>query len=49
MQKQLNDSLVVSARVPRLYLFSKADTTIQWDQVQARLDDAMMQGFGVTM
>jgi hypothetical protein len=47
MQKQLNDSLVVSARVPRLYLFSKADTTIRWKEVQAHLDDARIRGYNV--
>ncbi|KAL4934643.1 uncharacterized protein BDV17DRAFT_286329 [Aspergillus undulatus] len=33
MQTQVNDSLVVSARVPRLYLFSKGDETIRWEEV----------------
>lgn len=47
MQKQLNDSLVVSARVPRLYLFSKADETIRWEEVQAHLDDARIRGYNV--
>ncbi|KAL5049718.1 hypothetical protein BDW71DRAFT_153201 [Aspergillus fruticulosus] len=47
MQKQLNDSLVISARVPRLYLFSKADETIHWEEVQAHLDDARARGYSV--
>ncbi|KAL2828397.1 hypothetical protein BDW59DRAFT_48959 [Aspergillus cavernicola] len=47
MQKQLNDTLIVSARVPRLYLFSKADTTICWEEVQAHLDDARVRGYNV--
>ncbi|KAL3481894.1 hypothetical protein BJX99DRAFT_243278 [Aspergillus californicus] len=47
MQKQLNDTLVISARVPRLYLFSKADTTICWEEVQTHLDDARVRGFNV--
>jgi hypothetical protein len=47
MQKQLNDTLVVSARVPRLYLFSKADETIRWEEVQAHLDDARVRGYNV--
>ncbi|KAL4900293.1 hypothetical protein BDW74DRAFT_96143 [Aspergillus multicolor] len=48
MQKQLNDSLVISARVPRLYLFSKADETIHWEEVQAHLDDATVRGYNVS-
>ncbi|KAL4754907.1 hypothetical protein BDW72DRAFT_200321 [Aspergillus terricola var. indicus] len=48
MQKQLNDSLVISARVPRLYLFSKADETIHWEEVQAHLDDAKIRGYNVS-
>ncbi|KAL4964496.1 TMEM53 family protein [Aspergillus stella-maris] len=47
MQKQLNDTLVVSSRVPRLYLFSKADETIRWEEVQAHLDDARVRGYDV--
>ncbi|KAL4875324.1 hypothetical protein BJY04DRAFT_164940 [Aspergillus karnatakaensis] len=47
MQKQLNDSSVVSARVPRLYLFSKADTTIHWEEIQTHLDDARVRGYTV--
>ncbi|KAL4816301.1 hypothetical protein BDW67DRAFT_184798 [Aspergillus spinulosporus] len=47
MQKQFNDSLVISARVPRLYLFSKADETIRWEEVQAHLDDARIRGYNV--
>ncbi|KAL4873725.1 hypothetical protein BDV12DRAFT_182094 [Aspergillus spectabilis] len=47
MQKQLNDSLVVSARVPRLYLFSNADTTIHWEEVQAHLNGARVRGYNV--
>ncbi|KAL5002571.1 hypothetical protein BDV10DRAFT_104284 [Aspergillus recurvatus] len=47
MQKQLNDSSVISARVPRLYLFSKADETIHWEEVQAHLDEARVQGYNV--
>ncbi|KAL3438053.1 hypothetical protein BDV09DRAFT_160780 [Aspergillus tetrazonus] len=48
MQKQFNDSLVISARVPRLYLFSKADVTIHWEEVQAHLDDARIRGYNVS-
>ncbi|RDW76654.1 TMEM53 family protein [Aspergillus mulundensis] len=48
MQKQLNDSLVISSRVPRLYLFSKADETIRWEEVQAHLDDARIRGYNVS-
>ncbi|KAL4936683.1 hypothetical protein BDV06DRAFT_227663 [Aspergillus oleicola] len=47
MQKQLNDTLVISSRVPRLYLFSKADQTIRWEEVQAHLDDARVRGYDV--
>ncbi|KAL5342357.1 hypothetical protein BJX70DRAFT_318160 [Aspergillus crustosus] len=47
MQKQFNDSLVVSAIVPRLYLFSKADTTIHWEEVQTHFDDARVRGYNV--
>ncbi|KAL6234442.1 hypothetical protein BDW75DRAFT_212213 [Aspergillus navahoensis] len=47
MKRQLNDSLVISARVPRLYLFSKADETIHWEEVQAHLDDARVRGYCV--
>ncbi|KAL4809391.1 hypothetical protein BDV18DRAFT_131975 [Aspergillus unguis] len=47
MQKQLNDSIVVSARVPRLYLFSKADETIAWEEVQAHFEDARERGYVV--
>ncbi|KAL4779124.1 hypothetical protein BJX76DRAFT_101159 [Aspergillus varians] len=47
MQRQLNDTLVISARVPRLYLFSKADSTIRWEEVQAHLDDARVRGYNV--
>jgi hypothetical protein len=48
MQKQFNNSLVISARVPRLYLFSKADVTIHWEEVQAHLDDAKIRGYNVS-
>ncbi|KAI9372695.1 hypothetical protein BJX61DRAFT_542423 [Aspergillus egyptiacus] len=47
VQKQFHDTLVVSARVPRLYLFSKADEVMRWEEVQAHIDDARARGYNV--
>ncbi|RHZ57763.1 hypothetical protein CDV55_103727 [Aspergillus turcosus] len=45
LRHQLNDEAVLGRQVRRLYMFSKADTTVDWRDVLSHMETAREQGY----
>ena len=48
IRKQLNDHKLFSPDVPRLYIYSKADQLVPYQDVKSHGDDARIKGYGAT-
>lgn len=48
LRKQLNDHKLFSPEVPRLYIYSKADQLVPYQDVKSHADDAKMKGYRAT-
>jgi pimeloyl-ACP methyl ester carboxylesterase len=48
LRKQLNDHKLFSPDVPRLYIYSKADQLVPYQDVKSHADDAKMKGYRAT-
>jgi hypothetical protein len=48
IRKQLNDHKLFSPDVPRLYIYSKADQLVPYQDVKSHIDDANVKGYGAT-
>jgi DNA repair protein RAD57 len=45
LRHQLNDEAVLGRQVRRLYMFSQADTTVDWGDVMSHMEAAREQGY----
>lgn len=48
VRKQLNDHMMFNPEVPRLYVYSKADQLVPWQDVKSHADDAKIKGYTKT-
>jgi hypothetical protein len=48
IRKQLNDHKLFSPDVPRLYIYSKADQLVPYQDVMNHAEDARIKGYGAT-
>lgn len=48
IRRQLNDHVLFSHDVPRLYIFSKADALVPWQDVKSHADGAKNKGYTKT-
>jgi hypothetical protein len=48
IRRQLNDHALFSNDIPRLYVYSKADQLVPWQDVKTHADDAKLKGYSKT-
>jgi hypothetical protein len=48
IRKQLNNPKLFNSEVPRLYIYSKADQLVPYQDVKSHIDDAKTKGYRAT-
>lgn len=48
IRRQLNDHMLFDPEVPRLYMYSRADQLVPWQDVKSHADDAKSKGYKKT-